>query len=335
MQVFHRGCADLARVVAGAGDDALGEVVQQVQGGQQRGDELRQFGVGAGGEGSHLAAEDGEEQPAVGDHLAAHQVERLDAVGAFVDLCDAYVAHQLLLTPFADVAVAAEHLLAEHAALQAGIGEEGLGHRGQQGHQGFGLAAFFLVLGVLGQVELLPDIGGKGAAALGQRLHGEQHAAHVGVHDDRVGGLVPGHRAGRRAALQALAGVGDGALVGHLGAADALDADGQALVVHHGEHRRQALVDLAHQPTTGAVEVHHAGGRGLDPHLVLDGAAVHRVACAERAVVADQELRHQEQRDAARTGRRVGQLGQHQVDDVLGEVLLAAGDEDLRPADPV
>ena len=36
MQVFHRGCADLARVVAGAGDDALGEVVQQVQGGQQR-----------------------------------------------------------------------------------------------------------------------------------------------------------------------------------------------------------------------------------------------------------------------------------------------------------
>ncbi len=101
-----------------------------------------------------------------------------------------------------------------------------------------------------------------------RRMLLEQHAAHVGVHDDRVGGLVPGHRTGRRAALQALAGVGDGALVGHLGAADALDADGQALVVHHGEHRRQALVDFADQPATGAVEVHHAGGRGLDPHLV-------------------------------------------------------------------
>ena len=51
------------------------------------------------------------------------------------------------------------------------------------------------------------------------------------------------HRAGRRAALEALAGVFDGALVGALaGAAEALDADGQALVVHHGEHRRQALL---------------------------------------------------------------------------------------------
>ncbi len=120
-----------------------------------------------------------------------------------------------------------------------------------------------------------------------------------------------------------------GVLVGGLGAADALDADRQALVVHHGEHGGEAAVRLADQVADGAVEVHHAGGRGLDAHLVLDGAAVHRVARAEAAVGLDQELGHQEQRDAARAGRRVGQARQHQVDDVGGEVLLAAGDEDL------
>ena len=46
--------------------------------------------------------------------LAADQVERLDAVGAFVELGDAAVAHQLLHAVLADVAVAAEDL---HARL--------------------------------------------------------------------------------------------------------------------------------------------------------------------------------------------------------------------------
>ena len=49
-------------------------------------------------------------------HLAADEVQRLDAVGAFVDLRDAGVAHELLHAAFADVAVAAEHLHAEFVA---------------------------------------------------------------------------------------------------------------------------------------------------------------------------------------------------------------------------
>ena len=45
--------------------------------------------------------------------LAADQVERLDAVGALVDLGDAGVANELLHAVLADVAVAAEDLHAE------------------------------------------------------------------------------------------------------------------------------------------------------------------------------------------------------------------------------
>ena len=63
-------------------------------------------------QGAHPAA-------AVLGQLAADQVHRLDAVGAFVDLGDAGVADELLHAPFADIAVAAEHLLGVDRGLEA------------------------------------------------------------------------------------------------------------------------------------------------------------------------------------------------------------------------
>ncbi len=69
--------------------------------------------------------------------------------------------------------------------------------------------------------------------------------------------------------------------------------------------------------------------------LVLDAGAAHVVALAQRAVVVDEEFRHQEQRDATRAGGRVRQAGQDKMHDVVGEVLLAIGDEDLLAEDAV
>ena len=54
------------------------------------------------------------------------------------------------------------------------------------------------------------------------------------------------------------------------------------------------------------------------------------VALAERAVGVDEELRHDEERDALRAFGRIGQTREHEVDDVLGHVVLAERDEDLR-----
>src|SRR3546814_8070136 len=93
--------------------------------------------------------------------------------------------------------------------------------------------------------------------------------------------------------------------------------------------------DLADQSALGRVEVHHAGGRRLDAHLVLDGPAGDAVARAKGAVFLHQELRHDEQRDTPGALRRIRQLRQHQVDDVLREVVLAGGDEDLGAGDLV
>ena len=92
---------------------------------------------------------------------------------------------------------------------------------------------------------------------------------------------------------------------------------------------------LAHQGADGAVQ--HDLGRGvaMDAHLVLQTAAVHAVARTDRAVSVDVELGHDEQGDALRASGSVGQACQHQVDDVVGHVVLAGRDEDLLASDLV
>ena len=73
----------------------------------------------------------------------------------------------------------------------------------------------------------------------------------------------------------------------------------------------------------------------MDAELVLEAGAGDVVARAERAVLVDEILRHQEQRDAARAGRRVGQAGEDEMDDVVGHLVVAVGDEDLGAEDAV
>ncbi|MEM9726293.1 MAG: hypothetical protein AAF909_12655, partial [Pseudomonadota bacterium] len=59
------------------------------------------------------------------------------------------------------------------------------------------------------------------------------------------------------------------------------------------------------------------------------------VAPLQRSIVAHQELWHEEQRDAGGALRRAGQAGEHQVHDVVGEIVLAIGDVDFRASDPL
>ena len=80
---------------------------------------------------------------------------------------------------------------------------------------------------------------------------------------------------------------------------------------------------------------HHRGGAGVDSELVFERGAAEIVARAERAVRVDQVFGNDEQRDPARPLRRALDPGQHRVDDVLGHVVLAPGDEDLLAGDAV
>ncbi|MNN54180.1 hypothetical protein D3C81_1689760 [compost metagenome] len=68
---------------------------------------------------------------------------------------------------------------------------------------------------------------------------------------------------------------------------------------------------------------------------MLEGTAAQGVGHPRATVSRALELGHQEQADAAHSGRRIGQAGQHQVDDVVGQVLVAAADEDLAATDAI
>jgi hypothetical protein len=60
----------------------------------------------------------------------------------------------------------------------------------------------------------------------------------------------------------------------------------------------------------------------------------HVVALAQRPVRGDQEARDQEQRDAVHPRRAIGDLGQHQVHDVLDQLVVPARDPHLGAEQP-
>src|SRR5258706_11517580 len=109
-------------------------------------------------------------------------------------------------------------------------------------------------------------------------------------------------------------------------------------MVHHGEQAGYAMVLVADDKTGGApaVAIDHGAGRGgVNAELVLDRMRTDIVSAAERAVGIWQEFGHEEKRNAFRSRRRVGKPRQHQMNDVVGEIVLAVGDEGLLSADAV
>ena len=322
--VHHRGHADVH------GD--LGDLLVQRR---QRFDEFLQLRIAGVGfaELVHHLGELAQLLALIHQHLAAEQVDGLDAVGAFIDLRDAAVAHQLFHAPFADEAVAAEHLHAHIGGGVAVVGHERLGDRGQQRDQVGGVLAGGVVGRLFLDVQLQRQEGGQCTAGFGVRLLRQQHAADVRVDDDRVGRLFRSDRAVQRTHLQAFPGIGQRALECGFAEAQTLHAAAEAGCVHHGEHAGQALVLLADQVAARAIQIDDGRGIGLDAHLVFERAAEHGIAFAERTVCVDQELRHDEQRDALHVLRRIRQAGQHQVNDVVAHVMFAGRDKDLGAGD--
>ncbi|SKX65793.1 Uncharacterised protein [Mycobacteroides abscessus subsp. abscessus] len=104
------------------------------------------------------------------------------------------------------------------------------------------------------------------------------------------------------------------------------------------EHLRNALVDLADEPALGRNAVLTEGdltrGRDLQAHLVLDVGDEDAVALTELAgLVVEVELRNEEQREALGAGARALGASEYQVEEVLGHVLIARGDEALHTVD--
>lgn len=100
MQVLDRGSTHFIRIALAAIDDQRSQLVQIVDRLGQRLDELRQSGIAiVSNEAAHFIGKHLVEGALIGHCFTAHQVKRLDAIGAFIDLCNPGIAHQLLLTP--------------------------------------------------------------------------------------------------------------------------------------------------------------------------------------------------------------------------------------------
>ena len=176
-----------------------------------------------------------------------------------------------------------------------------------------------------------------GAGGLRHRLHGEEHAAHVGMSDDGSH-FARRERRACRPALLSLLRVSQRVLEGALGDGDALRADEKPRVVHHREHAGEPAIFLADQRADGAAifaEGHDAGGARMYADLFFEADAFRVVARAEGAVFVDEEFRNEEERDALCAGRRVWQTGEDEVDDIVRHVVVAIGDEDFRAGDLV
>ena len=163
-------------------------------------------------------------------------------------------------------------------------------------------------------------------AAFRERLHVHQHAADIRVHDDRIGRLIQRLCAGDRTALHALtrknplrSGKQTSAC-----ARPCMPTPSRASFIMTNMVR-MPLVRLADEIARRAVIVHHARRVAVDAHLLFKAATLEGVARAQRAIGLHHELRHDEQRDAFDAFRPAFDARQHQLNDVLREVLLAAG----------
>ena len=283
----------------------------------------------------HQLEEATHQTPAFHRQLPSHQIERLHRVRAFIDLRNARITHVLLDAVLLDVPVPTERLQRDVRVVEALVGEKRLDHRRHERHEIFGRFTHRRIGMAMLKVDPNTDPVRQRAHAFVERLDAQQAFAHIGMHQNGIGRSRGILGARERPPLHAVLRIRQRILIRDFGQPQSLQAHGETRAVHHHEHRAHALVRVADHPAGRLLEVEHARGRRLDAHLVLYGTHRDAVSRARRAVVVWHKLGHQEQRNPLRTTRRIGQLGEHQVYDILGEVVITGRDEDFRAGNRV
>ncbi|MNP03890.1 hypothetical protein D3C76_957880 [compost metagenome] len=251
--------------------------------------------------------------------LASEQIKAVNTFGAFMDGVQAVVPVVLLQRVLADVAGAAEDLHADVRGDNAVLRRIGLDHRNQQVEQFAGIAArLFLGCG-MGIFVQAAGIQTQRQAAFGVGFLLQQQASHVGVFDDahlRRQRIL----ATRPTTLGTLPGIVQRPAETLVSQRRCTQSNADARFVHHLEHVGQALVGLTHQVTDGTglfTEIQYGRGGVAITQFVQQAGQGNIIAGARGAVVIDQELGHQKQRNAPSTGRCTFDSRKHQVHDVV------------------
>src|SRR3546814_18135493 len=78
-----------------------------------------------------------------------------------------------------------------------------------------------------------------------------------------------------------------------------------------------------------------SGGITVNAHLFFNGAAGDGIALTRRSIIVHQELGHDEKRDAFAAFRCIGRIGQHKMNDIVGQVMFARRYENLGARDGI
>jgi hypothetical protein len=106
--------------------------------------------------------------------------------------------------------------------------------------------------------------------------------------------------------------------------------DFSASFVEHHEHRLHALVGLAHHIAGRRFESHLTGGRGVHAHFVCEAGTMEVVLGTVLV-----EFRNDECTQAVGPLGGVGESGEHEMQDVVGQIVLATSDPNFVAVDRV
>ena len=262
-------------------------------------------------------------------------------MGAFVDHVQSLVAPILLHRKIAGVAITTVDLDGQAVALQTPFAGPAFHNRRQHFQQPLGLVLLRLVAGMQ-FVHQTRTVKPKRQSALAIGFLRQQHALNVGVFN-QAHGWLRGVFA-RWPDWPAL-GTGFGVVQRGIVASHSQHGGGQshtnAGLVHHVEHALQALARFAdqitHRPRCAAhwvfafAKIQQGVDRAAPAQLVVQAGQRHIVAfTGQLPLGVHQFFGHDEQRNAFGAGNgfaiRPWDFGQHQVDDVLGQLVVTGGD---------
>ena len=96
------------------------------------------------------------------------------------------------------------------------------------------------------------------------------------------------------------------------------------------------MIEFANQPALSTIKIHLTGRGSLNAHFVFDGPAGNIVGVSGKATVVVHSVPgNHKQGNTLRSSRSIRQLGQHQVNDIFGQIVLTSGDKNLGPGDAI
>ena len=143
-QVISGSSPCFHRVFAHLGKDFRGNALERIGHFFQRGDERSQRFVASvcGDKGMHGGEKGLEVLTLVGSQFSSDQIQRLDTIGAFIDLGDAHIAHKLLNTSIGDITRTPMDLHGQVGHFKAHVGEIRFDHWREHCHPITRLLAF-------------------------------------------------------------------------------------------------------------------------------------------------------------------------------------------------